>query len=87
MSFESTFTMKTGIISMPKLNETYLGGHDMAVIGYDDDKILVDGYGNKTIGAFEYRNSWNKTFGDRGYGWMSYEYFNKYTWDYLCFQK
>lgn len=86
-SFEGDFTFRTGIISMPKANEEMLGGHDMAYIGYDDDMVLIDEYGNRTIGALEYRNSYGPEFGEKGYGWMSYTYFSKFTWDYLCFQK
>ena len=40
-------------------------GHIMTIVGYDDN--------DKT---FIIANSWNKYFGDNGYFYMDYEYFN-----------
>jgi len=46
------------------------GGHAMCVIGYDDTK-----YG----GAFEVQNSWGTSWGNKGYVWIKYTDFVKFT--------
>lgn len=46
------------------------GGHAMCVVGYDDDK-----YG----GSFEVVNSWGPSWGNKGYMWIRYSDFPKYT--------
>jgi len=38
------------------------GGHAMAIVGYDD-----------RLQAFRVMNSWGTQWGDRGFGWMSYD--------------
>ena len=60
-----------GIISLPTLeelecaakDESKHGQHAMVICGYDDDKKL-----------FVVRNSWGKTFGDKGYCYLPYSY-------------
>jgi len=47
-----------------------LGGHAMAVIGYDN---------NKFGGAFEIQNSWGQNWGNKGYTWVTYRDFADYT--------
>lgn len=44
------------------------GSHAITVVGYDDNKITRDG-----TGAFKFVNSWGTSWGDYGYGWMSYQ--------------
>lgn len=61
---------KTGMVVKPKANETCLGGHAVALAGYDDDKVMPDG----SKGAFLVRNSWGSSWGIGGYFWMSYNY-------------
>lgn len=70
-SFESTNASKTGIIPMPDPDEVMLGGHAMVIIGYDDNKVI-----GKSKGAFEVRNSWGLSWGDKGYCWIPYDYLN-----------
>ncbi len=44
-------------------------------VGYDDDKIIINSNcGKKTKGALLIRNSWGPDWGDKGYGWLPYEY-------------
>ena len=47
----------------PKTGEKFIGGHAMAVIGYDD---------TKNGGSFEVMNSYGTEFGDKGFIWIKY---------------
>ena len=62
-SFETEEVANTGIMSMPKKDESLLGGHAVLAVGYDDTKkcIIV-------------RNSWGKEWGDNGYFYMPYDF-------------
>lgn len=49
-----------------------IGGHFMAVVGYDDDyQITVNG--QTLTGAFKLANSWGTSWGNNGYIWVSYD--------------
>jgi hypothetical protein len=54
-------------------------GHDMVIIGYDDDAVVVDENGFKNQGIFLLRNSWSQRAGDNGNYYMSYDYFKMLT--------
>ncbi len=61
---DQTFSQyKSGVWAGPKYPS---GGHAMLVVGYDDDKKAV-----KII------NSWGADWGERGYGWISYDYIER----------
>lgn len=63
-SFESTNVFKYGVIPMPDINnEDLLGGHAVLLVGYDD-KTKV----------FKFQNSWGVEWGDKGYGYIPYDY-------------
>ena len=63
-SFESNNATNYGIISIPDINnETLLGGHAILLVGYDD-KTKV----------FKFQNSWSTLWGDKGYGYIPYDY-------------
>ena len=65
-SFESAEVAHTGIVSMPnEENEELLGGHAVLVVGYDDARqwAIV-------------RNSWGEKWGDKGYFYLPYQYWN-----------
>jgi C1A family cysteine protease len=66
----------TGKIPFPSSTDSIEGGHAVMAVGYDDTiKIKNTKKGSKeTTGAILIRNSWGKTWGDKGYGWLPYDY-------------
>lgn len=63
-SFESTNVFNYGVIPIPDINnEDLLGGHAVLLVGYDD-KTKV----------FKFQNSWGIEWGDKGYGYIPYQY-------------
>ena len=67
-------TGKTGMIPMPKTQdqtvdgktikaETLQGGHAIVCVGYDRETKL-----------YKIRNSWSEAWGDKGYGYLPFEY-------------
>lgn len=66
-SFESDQVAKTGVVSMPQIDETCLGGQTVVCVGYDDNRQV-----------WIMRNSWGTNWGDNGYFYLPYKYlFNK----------
>jgi len=49
-------------------SSTNRGGHAVCLTGYDDN-----------LGAFRFVNQWTTLFGDNGFGWISYGFFNGST--------
>lgn len=62
-SFESEEAMKTGVIPLPDKKEELLGGHALALVGYNNDK--------KT---FLVQNSWGIKVGQKGFFELPFEY-------------
>lgn len=62
-SFESSDTANTGVVPMPSSDESFVGGHAVLLVGYDD-----------TQNMFIVRNSWSDRWGDKGYCYMPYEF-------------
>jgi len=67
---------ETGKIPYPTTGEKIVGGHAVVAVGYDDNmKIKNTNPGAvETTGALLIRNSWGTGWGDKGYGWLPYEY-------------
>lgn len=66
---------KKGGIPYPASGEQAEWGHAVVAAGYDDSmKIKNLSDGQETTGALLIRNSWGREWGDKGYGWLPYEY-------------
>lgn len=71
--FKSWFSkrvIKSGIIPMPRKNEKAVGGHAVCIAGFDDAKQI-----------FKFKNSWGRSWADKGYGYFSYAYMQQYCVD------
>jgi C1A family cysteine protease len=65
----------SGIIPMPAKPNNVIGGHAVCCVGFDDNKKLL-----------KFKNSWGPNWGQKGYGYISYDYANKYLMDaWSCF--
>ena len=60
----------TGKIPYPAAGDKIIGGHAVVAAGYDDKMVIK----NSKPGALLIRNSWGKTWGEGGYGWLPYDY-------------
>jgi C1A family cysteine protease len=68
--FPGWFDSRGGMIPLPDKQEIAAGGHAICVAGYDR--------GNQ---VFKFKNSWGAGWGDRGYGYLPYEYMRRYCLD------
>ncbi len=63
-SFESQHVDETGLVPMPQRKEKLMGGHAITFTGYDDESQYLS-----------FVNSWGKTWGKDGFGFLPYAYF------------
>ena len=68
--YQGMMDTKTGLIPMPGKKEYSLGGHAICIVGYDDKKSLV-----------KFKNSWSDKWGNKGYGFLHYEYIERFMMD------
>jgi C1A family cysteine protease len=69
-SFVTASVAANGIVPMPNIEkETFLGGHAIVCIGYNDNMTY-----NGTTGYWIMRNSWGISWGDKGYFYLPYAY-------------
>ncbi len=67
----------TGRIPYPSAREKIEGGHAVVAMGYDDRMAIRNRAGGETKGALLIRNSWGTGWGEKGYGWLPYDYLLK----------
>jgi C1A family cysteine protease len=77
-SFEGNDVATTGNMPMPASGEKVLGGHAVALVGFNDDRRV-----------FIVRNSWGASWGDQGYFYMPYEFITnpEYASDFWSVRK
>ncbi|MFH1037781.1 MAG: C1 family peptidase [PVC group bacterium] len=68
--FRNWFEDHGGEIQLPANGETSLGGHAVCVMGYSREGTY-----------FKFKNSWSDDWGDGGYGYLPYEYMDRYCLD------
>ena len=72
-SFESDAAAASGLIPYPNVTtENLLGGHEVLCGVAYDDSIVCPNSPNK--GAFKFQNSWGTSWGNKGFGYISYDY-------------
>lgn len=72
-SFENKDVAGSGMVPIPRPTESSLGGHAILLVGYNDSR-----------GVYIFRNSWGRSWGDQGYGYLPYDYVhsNQYASDF-----
>lgn len=68
--FPEWFEDRRGDIPLPRPGVSSLGGHAVCVVGY----CHAERY-------YKFKNSWSENWGDDGYGYLSYEYMERYCLD------
>lgn len=69
-SFDRPEVGVTGRVPLPWKFDKLVGGHCVVMAGHNDKTEL-----------FKWKNSYGTKWGDRGYGYFSYEYFKKFAMD------
>lgn len=63
-SLDDRAVTKTGIIPFPRPRDRVTGGHAVLAVGYSDSHVVI-------------RNSWGVGWGDEGYGYLPWTYFDE----------
>ncbi len=77
-SFESDKVAQNGIVPMPTDNDSYVGGHEVLIVGYNDETE-----------KFVCINSWGSNWGDKGFFYLPYAYVTNpdLTSEFICITK
>jgi hypothetical protein len=68
--YSNFYNAPDGEVPMPKPSDSYDGAHAICIVGYDDIlKHLI------------FKNSWGTGWGDEGYGYLSYDFVQKYMFE------
>lgn len=66
---------KTGWFPYPIKGENIVGGHALEYAGWFPNLVITnESDGSTTTGAFKFKNSWDTTWGDKGYGYLPRKY-------------
>jgi C1A family cysteine protease len=65
---------ENGFVNKPEGN--ILGSHAIVICGYDDELTFTYKNGITRKGFLRIRNSWGETYGDKGYAWLPYDFYN-----------
>lgn len=68
--FDNATASDSYVITAPKAGEKSRGGHMITIVGYDDNKAYSGG-----TGAFKIVNQWGTSWGNKGFSWISYDFF------------
>jgi C1A family cysteine protease len=61
-------TVKNGRLPLAVASDHVLGGHALCLVGYNDERREL-----------KFINSWGKDWGDHGYGYMPYDYADRFV--------
>jgi C1A family cysteine protease len=69
---------RTVLVPVPTRHDRLRGGHAVLAVGYDHTRRLII-----------FRNSWGRTWGDHGYGYLPYAFFASadLTWDFWTMRR
>jgi C1A family cysteine protease len=66
---------KTGWFPYPVKGEAIVGGHALEYCAWLPDLVITNETdGSTTTGAYKFKNSWDTTWGDHGYGYLPKKY-------------
>jgi C1A family cysteine protease len=68
ISIYESFLTNTGMVKMPTSKENVIGGHAISLVGFDDQTQF-----------FKFKNSWGENWGENGYGYIPYDYMEKFS--------
>ena len=76
---DDTWAMSGNIKHMLRMGVGPDAGHEIAIVGYDDNATAVDREGFTHKGLLTIRNSWGEKTGDKGNFYMTYDYFKMFV--------